>query len=249
MERLDRTATDVEIQAMRAQVQEALNGGALGLSSGLAYLWANAASTDEVLALAQPLASAGAVYTTHSRAETDAILHAMDEAFEIGRMAHVPVIVSHLKCAGIANWGRSGEVLQCLETARATQRAGCDCYPYAAGSSTLDLRLVHERVEIAITWSTSHPEIAGRSLAWIAAAWCMTQIEAARRVQPAGANYHSISEEDMRRILRHPATMIARMVCRMTRCRTRVYGEHFHASWAAIAATRNCLPCPRQCIR
>lgn len=122
MERLDRTATDVEIQAMRAQVQEALNGGALGLSSGLAYLWANAASTDEVLALAQPLASAGAVYTTHSRAETDAILHAMDEAFEIGRMAHVPVIVSHLKCAGIANWGRSGEVLQCLETARHTTR-------------------------------------------------------------------------------------------------------------------------------
>jgi N-acyl-D-aspartate/D-glutamate deacylase len=208
MDRLDRTATDAEIQAMRAQLQEALDGGALGLSSGLAYLSANAASTEEVLALAEPLALAGAVYTTHLRTETDAILDAINEAFEIGRRAQVPVIVSHLKCAGIANWGRSGEVLHALETARATQPTGCDCYPYAAGSSTLDLRQVDERVEITITWSTPYPEIAGRSLAWIATAWSMTQMEAARRVQPAGAIYHSISEEDMRRILRHPATMI-----------------------------------------
>lgn len=208
MDRLDRTATYVEIEAMRVQLQEALDGGALGLSSGLAYLSANAASTEEVLALAEPLASAGAVYTTHLRTETEEILDAMNEAFEIGRMAHVPVIVSHLKCAGIANWGRSGEVLNSLETARAVQRAGCDCYPYAAASSTLDLRQVDERVEITITWSTPHPEVAGRSLAWIAATWGLTQMEAATRVQPAGAIYHSISEEDMRRILRHPATMI-----------------------------------------
>ena len=151
---------------------------------------------------------AGAVYTTHLRTETEAILDAMNEAFEIGAKARVPVIISHLKCAGIENWGRSGEVLHALETARATQHVGCDCYPYAAGSSTLDLRQVDERVEITITWSTPHPEIAGQSLAQIAAEWSMTQMEAARRLQPAGAIYHSISEEDMRRILRHPATMI-----------------------------------------
>jgi N-acyl-D-amino-acid deacylase len=120
----------------------------------------------------------------------------------------VPVIVSHLKCAGIANWGRSGEVLHALEAARASQHAGCDCYPYAAGSSTLDLRQVEERVKITITWSTPHPEVAGQSLSQIAEAWHMAQIEAARRLQPAGAIYHSISEEDMRRILQHPATMI-----------------------------------------
>jgi N-acyl-D-aspartate/D-glutamate deacylase len=208
MDRLDRAATIAEVDAMRTQLQEALEGGALGLSSGLAYLSANAASTDEVFALAEPLALAGAVYTTHLRTETEAILDAMNEAFEIGRTAQVPVIVSHLKCAGIANWGRSGEVLHALETARATQNVGCDCYPYAAGSSTLDLRQVDERVEITITWSTPHPEIAGQSLAWIAAAWSLTQMEAAERVRPAGAIYHSISEDDMRQILRHPATMI-----------------------------------------
>lgn len=208
MDRLDRVATEAEIEAMRAQFKEALDGGALGLSSGLAYLSANAASTEEVLALAQLLASAGAVYTTHMRTESDAILDAMNEAFEIGRVSTVPVIISHLKCAGIANWGRSGEVLQALETARAAHDVGCDCYPYAAGSSTLDLRQVDERVKITITWSTPHPEMAGQSLAQIAAVWSVTQLEAARRLKPAGAIYHSISEEDMRRILRHPATMI-----------------------------------------
>jgi N-acyl-D-amino-acid deacylase len=208
MDRLDRTATESEIKRMRAQLGEALDGGALGLSSGLAYLSAHAATTEEVLALAEPLASAGAVYATHMRSETEAILDAMSEAFEIGRLSHVPVIVSHLKCAGIANWGRSGEVLQALETAQSTQQIGCDCYPYAAGSSTLDLRQVDERVRITITWSTPHAELAGQSLAQIAAEWNVTQLEAARRLQPAGAIYHSISEDDMRRILAHPATMI-----------------------------------------
>ena len=208
MDRLDRSATAAEVEAMRAQLQEALNGGALGLSSGLAYLSANAASTEEVMALAEPLAAAGAVYTTHMRTETEGILDAMREAFEIGRVNEVPVVVSHLKCAGIANWGRSGEVLHALETAQAGQQAGCDCYPYAAGSSTLDLRQVDERVRITITWSTPHPEMAGQTLAEIADAWSVSQLDAARKLSPAGAIYHSISEEDMRRILRHPATMI-----------------------------------------
>lgn len=208
MDRLDREATGQEIEAMREDLREALDAGALGLSTGLAYLSANAATTEEVLELAQPLAAAGAIYTTHLRSEAEAILDAMNEAFEIGRLSHVPVVVSHLKCAGVDNWGRSGEVLQALESARSAQQAGCDCYPYAAGSSTLDLRQVDQRVEITITWSTPHPEVAGQSLKQIAETWGNSQLEAARRLQPAGAIYHSISESDMRRILQHPATMI-----------------------------------------
>jgi N-acyl-D-amino-acid deacylase len=208
LDRLDRTATNVEINSMRAELIEALDAGALGLSSGLAYRSANSASTEEVLALAQPLTVAGAVYVTHMRTEGDAILDAMNEAFEIGRQNRVPVIISHLKCAGIANWGRSEEVLLAFETARSTQEAGCDCYPYAAGSSTLDLRQVDPRVQITVTWSTPHPEVAGNSLASIAELWNLSQIDAAKKLQPAGAIYHSISEADMRRILAHPATMI-----------------------------------------
>lgn len=208
MDRLDRAATASEIEQMQAQLSEALHVGALGLSSGLAYLSANAAPPDEVIALAKLLAAASAIYTTHMRTETEGILDAMSEAFHIGRESSVPVVISHLKCAGIDNWGRSEEVLHALDEARAAQPVGCDCYPYAAGSSTLDLRQVDERVEIMITWCEPHPEVAGKTLAQIAASWNVEQIEAARRLQPAGAIYHSISEEDMRRILVHPATMI-----------------------------------------
>jgi len=208
MDRLDRAATKAEIEAMRRQLIEALDCGALGLSTGLAYLSANAATIDEVLALGEPLARAGGLYTTHLRSETEAIIDALREAFTVGRECRVPVVVSHLKCAGIDNWGRSGEVLQELDGARVSQPVGWDCYPYAAGSSTLDLRQVDPRVEITITWSTPHPEVAGEPLARIAETWKVTQLEAARRLQPAGAIYHSISEQDMRRILAHPATMI-----------------------------------------
>ncbi|ACO34134.1 N-acyl-D-amino-acid deacylase family protein [Acidobacterium capsulatum] len=208
MDRLDRPADSAEIEAMRLQLQEALEHGALGLSTGLAYGSANAATAKEVLALMQPLEAAGGIYATHLRSETATILDALHEAFEAGDHCGVPVIVSHLKCAGIDNWGRAQEVLQVLDRARATQQIGWDCYPYAAGSSTLDLRQVDERVKITITWSEPHPEMAGSTLAQIAAKWKTAQLDAARKLQPAGAIYHSISEEDMRLILGHPATMI-----------------------------------------
>ena len=84
----------------------------------------------------------------------------------------------------------------------------CDCYPYAASSSTLDLRQVDARVKIVITWSKPHPEIAGQSLQQIAEGWGVAQVEAARQLQPAGAIYYCMSGEDVRRILQHPATMI-----------------------------------------
>lgn len=208
LDRIDRTATESEMEAMRAELNDALAAGALGLSTGLAYSSANAASTEEVLSLAQALIGANAVYATHMRTETDAILDAMDEAFRIGRYAQSPVIISHLKCAGIANWGRSPQVLQTLEAARTNQQIGCDCYPYAAGSSTLDLKQVDPRVKIEITWSSNYPEAAGRTLGDIAAQWNLSHLDAAKRLQPAGAIYHSIDEQDMRRILAHAATMI-----------------------------------------
>ena len=208
MDKLDRAATPDEIASMRADLAEALDGGALGLSSGLAYANANAAPTGEVIALAELLRDRQAIYATHMRTETEGILDAIQEACTVGQAASARVVISHLKCAGIANWGRSAEVLRAFTAARESQQVGCDCYPYAAGSSTLDLKQVDPRVEITITWSQPHPEVAGQSLGQIADAWGVSQLEAARRLQPAGAIYHSISEQDMRRILAHPATMI-----------------------------------------
>ena len=208
MDRLDRAASAGEVQAMRAQLTEALDHGALGLSSGLAYSSARSAPAEEILSLAEPLAAAGGIYASHMRTEAEEILSAMQEAFSTGRNSRVPVVISHLKCAGVANWGRSGEVLHALDTARAEQPVQCDCYPYTASSSTLDLRQVDERVRIVITWSTPHPEVAGQTLEQIASAWSVKQVEAAVRLQPAGAIYHNMSEVDVRRILQHPASMI-----------------------------------------
>jgi N-acyl-D-aspartate/D-glutamate deacylase len=208
MDRLDRGATEAEIAAMRAQLVEALDHGALGLSSGLAYSSAHSAPAEEILSLAEPLAASHGIYVTHMRTEAAEILTAMSEAFATGRHCGVPVVVSHLKCSGIDNWGRSGEILRALEEAGAQQPVQCDCYPYAASSTILDVRQVDDRVRIFITWSTPHPEKAGHTLQEVADSWGVGQKEAAERLRPAGAIYHSMSEEDVRRILQHPATMI-----------------------------------------
>jgi N-acyl-D-aspartate/D-glutamate deacylase len=174
----------------------------------LQYASAFAAPTEEVMALAEPLAEFGGLYATHMRTEFAGILDAMDEAFRIGRHARVPVAVSHLKCAGPENWGRSSEVLTALEHEGREHAVGCDAYPYTAGSSMLDLAQVTDRIEITITWSEPHPDVGGRSLNEIAHEWDTSLLDAARRLQPAGAIYHSMSEDDVRRILRHPATVI-----------------------------------------
>jgi N-acyl-D-amino-acid deacylase len=207
----DRPATAAEIASMREQLAEALDAGALGLSTGLAYAAAFGAPTSEVKALAEGLDTAGARYATHLRSEFADVLEAMDEAFAIGIHAHAPVIVSHLKCAGPANWGRSHQLLDSLDRAAASAGGGdvaCDCYPYTASSSLLDLKQVTDEIDIFITWSTSHPTAAGRMLKTIADEWQLPLMETAGRLMPAGAVYHNMSEGDVQRILEHPTSMI-----------------------------------------
>lgn len=208
MDDLFRTATPEEIAAMRAQLRDSLEAGALGLSTGLAYASAFSAETDEVLQLAEELTAFGALYTTHLRSEFEPVLDAMDEAFRIGRHAQAPVIISHLKCAGAGNWGRSPQLLAALEQAAHDHPVGCDCYPYAASSSTLDLKQVTDAHRITITWSTPHTEQGGRDLMDIATDWNLSLLDTARKLQPAGAVYYGMDETDVQRILAHPLSMI-----------------------------------------
>lgn len=207
MDRLDRTATADEIAAMRVQLRESLAQGALGLSSGLAYASAYSAASSEVSDLAQELPRGG-LYATHLRDEFAGILDAMEEAFDAARAPQASVRVSHLKCAGIDNWGRSREVLDYLQSTSAHQDVACDCYPYAASASTLDLKQVTDAYDILITWSESEPAQGGRLLADIATDWNLPLMDAAIRLQPAGAVYHCMDEADVRSILSHPLTMI-----------------------------------------
>jgi len=208
MSDLFRTATPYETQAMQEDLEESMASGAIGLSTGLAYGTAIHSTTQEVTALAGRVNSYNGVYVTHLRNEFDQVLDALSEAFEIGETADLPVIVSHLKCAGPDNWGRSKEILDFINNSRYSHRINMDCYPYAAGSSTLDLGQVDERVKILITWSEKHPEMGKKTLEDIAKIWQVSQLEAAKRLMPAGAVYFSISEDDMKRVISHPKTMI-----------------------------------------
>lgn len=208
MDDLFRPATVSEITAMRNDLREALKQGALGMSSGLAYATAFESTTEEVMALAEELSEAQGVYTTHLRSEFEPILEALDEAFRIGRHAQVPVVVSHHKCAGAKNWGRTKETLAFFDKMREQQEIGCDCYPYSASSSTLDLKQVTDEFDIVITWSEPHPDQAGKKLQQIADDWQMSMLEAAKLLMPAGAIYYNMDEQDVRRVLSYPVTMI-----------------------------------------
>lgn len=208
MDDFARPADAQEIEAMRLALRAALDAGALGLSSGLAYRNAYHAPNTEMQPLVAEVGAAGGVYTTHLRDEFAGLPQAMDEAFATARHGRAPLVISHLKCAGAGNWGGAPRALAKLEAAAQHQRAHCDCYPYTAGSSTLDLGQVTDEIEIFITWSDPHPEQARRSLAEIATEWGLSLIEAAKRLQPAGAVYHNMSEDDMRRVLAHPLSMI-----------------------------------------
>ncbi|MBJ3816320.1 D-aminoacylase [Shimwellia pseudoproteus] len=208
MDDLFRAATAQEIRAMGDELRVALRQGALGMSTGLAYASAFQATTEEVMALAEALAAEGGIYTTHLRSEFEPILDALDEAFRIGRHGKVPVVVSHHKCAGAKNWGRTTETLALFDKMRQHQEIGCDCYPYSASSSTLDLKQVTDEFDIVVTWSQPCPEEAGQTLQQIAEKWGVTLNDAARRLMPAGAIYYNMDEQDVQRVLRYPVTMV-----------------------------------------
>lgn len=208
MDAFDRPATPDEIESMRAALSQALSEGAIGMSSGLAYKNARHAPLEEMHALVDEVGRHGALYTTHLRDEFAGLPEAMEEAFATARHGKAELVISHLKCAGVGNWGNAPLALERLEHAALTQTCHCDCYPYTAGSSTLDLGQVTDEIDIFITWSEPHPEMARQPLDKIARGWNMSLMDAATRLQPAGAVYHNMSEADMTRILAHPLTMV-----------------------------------------
>ena len=150
---LARTATAGEITGMRDLLDQSLEQGAIGMSSGLFYAVANAASTDEVAEVAKPLGKWGGVYTAHMRDEGENILPAMDETFEIGRRAGASIIVSHHKCSGRTNFGRMKETLPKFTEAMKQQQIAFDVYPYIAGSTILRSDMLERADKVLITWS------------------------------------------------------------------------------------------------
>ena len=208
MTALDRPAEPAEIEKMRQSLQEALDAGAIGLSTGLAYAPAEHAPPAEIEALAALLRPAGALYTTHMRNEGSEVLASLEESFAVGRNAGVPVVISHHKTIGRANFGRTTETLPAIAAAVARQEIGLDAYPYIASSTVLSAGQAARAAKVLVTWSKARPEAAGRELAAIAADWGLDIEKTVARLQPAGAIYWTMDEPDVQRVLAFPHTMI-----------------------------------------
>jgi N-acyl-D-amino-acid deacylase len=130
---VDRPPTAAELERMRALVREAMEEGAVGVSTALEYAPAPYASTEELIALASEAAPYGGIYATHMRSEGDGMVAALDETFRIAREAHIPVEIWHLKVAGKKNWGHMRDVIKRIEAARASGLdITADTYAYTA---------------------------------------------------------------------------------------------------------------------
>jgi N-acyl-D-amino-acid deacylase len=125
--------TAAQLEQMKSLVRDAMHDGAVGVSTSLEYAPAPYAKTEEIIALAGETSKYGGVYATHMRSEGDAIMASIDETLRIGKEAHVPVEIWHLKVAGKANWHRMPEVVAKINNARsAGVDVTADTYAYPA---------------------------------------------------------------------------------------------------------------------
>jgi N-acyl-D-amino-acid deacylase len=213
-----------EMNSMKDMVREGLEAGAVGLSSGLIYDPGRYARTEELIELSALMRGTGALYATHMRDEGVGLLDSVNEAISIGERAGVAVQISHHKASGRAAWGLVSKSLALIEGA---QQRGLDVhadqYPYTAGSTILSAVFREgslggkglgglEGDAVVIASAPSHREWEGKSLAVIAAAMGCDANAAAERVLQAepGATVviHTMCEDDVRMVMRHPSTMI-----------------------------------------
>jgi N-acyl-D-amino-acid deacylase len=138
----DRPPTDEELDEMRRRVQEAMEAGAFGVSSGLIYPPGCYGTTEEVIELCKVAARYGGIYTTHMRNEAEGVVQALEEALRIGRESGAGVQISHHKACGVKNWGLVKESLALIDAARAEGTdVLADQYPYVATSTGLGIML------------------------------------------------------------------------------------------------------------
>jgi N-acyl-D-aspartate/D-glutamate deacylase len=223
-----RQPTTEELSAMRRVVREALEAGAVGLSTGLVYEPGRYAETEEIIDLSREMAETGGLYASHMRNEADRLLDSVRETIRIGAETGVPVQISHHKAGGQENWGRVRDSLELIEQAQSRGLdVTADQYPYLSGSTSLAAVMQNNALDeggkggfgsvkpeqILIASAPHHPDYEGKSLKQLAQAFGLDPAKAAMRVvEEEGAGAVAIlevmSEADVRTVMRHPSTMI-----------------------------------------
>ena len=205
---LGQPADAAQTRAMCRKLDRALAEGAIGLSTGTFYPPSRAAPTDELVTLARVAHEHGKLYVTHMRDEGDRVIEALEETFAVGRESCCGVHVSHHKCAGLANHGKSVTTLAMIDEAIRKQDVGLDTTPWVASSTILDSGRHRQATRVIVAESEPFPETAGRDLDEIARQWNTDIDDALQRLLPATGIFFIMDEEDVQRIMSYQHTMI-----------------------------------------
>ncbi len=134
----DRKPTAGELEEMIALLHQGFEAGAVGLSTGLIYPPCSYADEEELAALCSEMTRYGGFLVVHLRSEDSQLFEATDEMLRVCEKSGAPLHISHLKAGGRAQFGKAGELLRRLETARLRGiEVTFDQYPYTAGSTML----------------------------------------------------------------------------------------------------------------
>ncbi|HQZ98032.1 MAG TPA: D-aminoacylase [Pyrinomonadaceae bacterium] len=225
-----RTATPEEIAAMAKLVDQAMNEGAFGLSSGLEYDVGFMATIEEMIELAKVAARYKGIYMSHIRDEEEGFRAAMEEAIRIGKDAKLPVQISHIKMGNRNVWGKSAEAIALIESAKkAGQDVTADAYPYTAWASTITVlvpsRKHEDRTEvetgianvggadkILITSHSANRSYEMKTLAEIAASKNITPVDLYIEIVKnggAGVVCNSMNEDDVKAFYQRPWVMVS----------------------------------------
>ena len=204
----ERPARKHEINKMVDCLKTALEDGSIGLSTGLAYPAANDAPTSEIIELAKILPEFDGVFTTHMRNEAIDVIKSVNETIKISSSTKVRTVISHHKCAGRENWGKSKTTLKLIEEAKKDNFLDLDCYPYTASSTMLLKSFVKRADKVLVTWSDNYPDISGEDLNDLSVKFGLSIDKTIDKLYPAGAIYFQMDDEDLNRILMFPGSMI-----------------------------------------